>query len=106
MDNRQVHVPFLTPGLLGAEVETAAYQFHHLAFGVERDDPREYVHGQITTLRAAAIHPIVQSLPFDYSTATRLFKHLRAGLAVANVNLHDTRRNESRATIRPFIGSC
>lgn len=101
MDNRQIHVPFLTPALVGSSVETAAYQFHHLAFGVERDDPREYVHGQITTLRAASIHPIVQSLPFDLSTSVRVFRHLRAGLAVANVNLHDTRRDRSRATIRP-----
>ena len=101
MDNRQVHVPFLTPSLMGTEVETAAYQFHHLAFGLEKDDPQAYVHGQITTLRAASIHPIVQNLPLDLRSAIACFQRIRGGLAVANINLHDTRRAESRATIRP-----
>jgi choline dehydrogenase-like flavoprotein len=101
MDNRQVHVPFLTPSLMGTEVETAAYQFHHIAFGVERDDPQAYVHGQITTLRAASIHPIVQNLPLDLRSAIACFQRIRGGLAVANINLHDTRRRDSHATIRP-----
>lgn len=101
MDNRQIHVPFLTPALMGRDIETAAYQFHHLAFGVEREDPRDYVHGQITTLRAASIHPIVQNLPLDLRSAIAAFKRIRAGLAVANINLPDTRRSESRATILP-----
>ncbi|MBT8403702.1 MAG: hypothetical protein KJP18_07595 [Gemmatimonadetes bacterium] len=101
MDNRQVHVPFLTWSRMGAEVETASYQFHHLAFGIRRPDPRDYVHGQITTLRAAALHPIVQNLPLDTPSALAVFQRLRGGLAVANVNLRDTRRADSIATLRP-----
>jgi choline dehydrogenase-like flavoprotein len=101
MDNRQVHVPFLTWSRMGAEVDTAAYQFHHLAFGIRRPDPMDYVHGQITTLRAAALHPIVQNLPLDTPSALAVFRRLRGGLAVANVNLRDTRRAESTATLRP-----
>jgi choline dehydrogenase-like flavoprotein len=100
MDNRQIHVPFLTAARMGKEPETAAYQFHHLAFGLVRDEPRAYVHGQITTLRSASLHPIVQSLPLDTKTALAVFRRLRAGLAVANVNLHDARREESSATVR------
>jgi len=105
MDNRQVHIPFLTPGMLGRAVENASYQFHHLAFGLERPDPHEYVHGQITTLKSAAVHPIVQSLPLDLRGAMTVFRALRAGLGVANINLHDTRREESRITIRPVPGT-
>jgi choline dehydrogenase-like flavoprotein len=104
MDNRQVHVPFLTPGMIGRPVSTASYQFHHLAFGLDAPDPTEYVHGQITTLKAAAIHPIVQSLPLDSRSALALFRALRAGLGLANVNLHDRRRPESHVTIRPIDG--
>lgn len=99
MDNRQVHVPFLTLALMGADIDTSAYQFHHLAFGVAQDDPQAYVHGQITTLRAASIHPIVQNLPLDLRSAIECFKRIRAGLAVANINLHDTRRSDSTATL-------
>ena len=101
MDNRQVHVPFLTWSRMGADVETADYQFHHLAFGIRRPDPQDYVHGQITTLRAAALHPIVQNLPLDTPSALAAFQRPRGGLAVANVNLRDTRRATSTATLRP-----
>lgn len=105
MDNRQVHVPFLTPAMLGHPVNTASYQYHHLAFGLTRPDPKEYVHAQITTLKSASVHPIVQSLPLDFRGATAIFRALRAGLGIANVNLHDTRRPESRVTIRPISGT-
>lgn len=101
MDNRQMHMPFLTPALIGAPVSTASYQFHHLAFGIERERPEEYVHGQITTLRAASVHPIVQNLPLDLRTGLAFFRGIRAGLGIANINLHDVRRAESHVTIRP-----
>lgn len=102
MDNRQVHVPFLTPSRVGRGVETAAYQFHHLAFGIPGDTAADYVHGQITTLRAASVHPIVPNLPFDLRSAMAAFRIVRSGLAVANVNLSDARREISRATVRPL----
>ncbi|HEV8150638.1 MAG TPA: GMC oxidoreductase [Gemmatimonadales bacterium] len=105
MDNRQVHVPFLTPRLIGRGIETASYQFHHLAFGIERNAPRDYVHGQITTLKAASIHPIVQSLPLDLRGALGVFRAMRAGLGVVNLNLPDRRRSESHLTLRPIPGT-
>ncbi|MEP6572350.1 MAG: GMC oxidoreductase [Gemmatimonadota bacterium] len=101
MDNRQVHVPFLTPRMIAEPVNTAAYQFHHLAFGIERDDPAEYVHGQITTLKAASVHPILLGMPLDFKTALTVFRGIRTGLGLANVNLHDRRRATSVLTIRP-----
>ena len=104
MDNRQVHVPFLTFGLIGQPVSMASYQFHHLAFGIPQDDPRHYIHGQITTLKSASVHPIVQSMPLDLRTATDFFRAIRTGLGIANVNLHDTRRTESYLTLHPVEG--
>ena len=101
MDNRQVHIPFLSLAMIGQPVDTASYQFHHLAFGIEQPDPREYVHGQITTLKAASVHPIVQSLPLDFRAGLAVFRSLRTGLGIANVNLCDHRRPESCLTIRP-----
>lgn len=105
MDNRQAHVPFLTPAMIGRRIETASYQYHHLAVGIERETPREYVHGQITTLKAASIHPIVQSLPLDVRGALGLFRSMRAGLGVVNLNLPDRRRAESVLTLRPIPGT-
>jgi choline dehydrogenase-like flavoprotein len=101
MDNRQVHVPFLTPAMIGKPVRTASYQFHLLAFGLTNEDPAEYVHAQITTLKAAAVHPIVQGLPLDLAGSLAVFRALRTGLALANVNFHDRRRAESQLTILP-----
>ncbi len=99
MDNRQIHIPFLTPGQLGKPVETAAYQFHLLAFGLQATTPREYIHGQITTLRAASVHPIVGNLPVDYRTGLKLFRLLRAGLGIVNINLADERRTTSQVRL-------
>jgi choline dehydrogenase-like flavoprotein len=105
MDNRQVHVPFLTPRMLGQPVRTASYQYHHLAIGIERPDPQDYVHGQITTLKAASVHPIAENLPVDLRGAVGLFRAMRAGLGVVNLNLPDRRRAESRLTLRPLPGT-
>ncbi|MFN0178754.1 MAG: GMC oxidoreductase [Gemmatimonadales bacterium] len=101
MDNRQIHLPFLLPAMIGQAVPRDSYQFHHLAFGVERPDPTEYIHGQITTLRAASVHPVVSSLPMDFRGAMAAFRGLRSGLALANINLHDRRRSTSTLSIRP-----
>jgi len=105
MDNRQIHVPFLSPRMIGLPVKTASYQFHHLAIGIERAVTRDYVHGQITTLKAASIHPIVQSLPMDLRGALGLFRAMRAGLGVVNLNLSDCRRADSYLTLKPIEGS-
>ena len=104
MDNRQIHVPFLSPSMIGHPVDTASYQFHHLAFGITRPQGREYVHGQITTLKAAAIHPIVAGIPVSSRMGIALFKTIRAGLGVANVNLHDERRPDSHVSLQPGDG--
>ena len=104
MDNRQVHIPFFTPARLGRSVEQAAYQFHQLAFGFPASDPLEYIHGQITTLRAASIHPIVGNLPTDFRTALGVFRLLRSGLGIVNVNLADARRATSHLRLEAMNG--
>lgn len=92
MDNRQVMMPFLTMGRVGAEVPLASYQFHLLALALRTGHWRADVHGQVTTLKSAAVHPIVAALPFDLRTSLRIFRRLRAGLGVANIWLADSRR--------------
>lgn len=104
MDNRQIMMPFLSLNLLGQPVETHSYQFHQLAIGVERPRPEEYVHGQITTLKSASIHPIVQSFPLDMRSAIRAFRLCHGALGVANVWLHDRRAAHNLVTIRPRPG--
>jgi choline dehydrogenase-like flavoprotein len=105
MDNRQIMMPFLSLGMLGRPMRTHAYQFHQLALGIEQPRPEEYVHGQITSLKAAAVHPIAQSLPLDLRSALTVFRMTHAALGVANVWLHDRRADGNRITIRPQDGN-
>lgn len=93
MDNRQVLVPFVNPALIGRPFAAESYQYHLIGMGLEADVPREYVHAQITTLKTALVHPIVQRLPFDLATSTLVMRALHAALGIVNVNLADTRRD-------------
>jgi choline dehydrogenase-like flavoprotein len=95
MDNRQVLMPFVNLGMIGRQFSAETYQYHQLGMGVIADSPRDYVHGQITTLKTALVHPLIQRLPLDLSTATYAFRAIHAALGLVNVNFCDTRREEN-----------
>lgn len=99
MDNRQVLVPFVNTSRLGATVEWESYQYHQLALGLRAEDPRHYVHGLITTLKAALVHPIAQSVPLDLRVALDLARNAHAALGLVNLNFHDTRRAQNRVAL-------
>lgn len=99
MDNRQILVPFLNLSLIGERHDPNSYQYHQVAMGIDAGGPEGYVHGQITTLKTALVHPIVQNLPVDLRTALSIFRNIRAGLGVVNVNLRDSRREENCVTL-------
>jgi choline dehydrogenase-like flavoprotein len=101
MDNRQLLIPFLNVRMLGRGVRTDSYQYHLLGIRMKMGAPAESIHGQITTLKAALMHPIIQRLPFDLRTATVIARATHAALGVVNVNLHDTRRPENFVTLIP-----
>ena len=93
MDNRQVLIPFVNLRMMGVSYNAQSYQYHQLAIGLEAaDKPEEYLHGQITTLKTALVHPVIQNLPFDTATSRQVFRNLRSGLGVVNLNLFDRRR--------------
>lgn len=92
MDNRQALVPFVNMGMLGRQFKAETYQYHLLGLGLEGESPSDYVHGQITTLKTALVHPLIQRLPLDLASSTFLFRALHAALGLVNVNFRDTRR--------------
>jgi len=104
MDNRQVLVPFLNLKMIGKNYDPDTYQYHQLAIGFDNDDPHNYIHGQITTLKTALIHPIVQSMPANFPTSLFLFKNLRAALGVVNIMFPDHRRDENFLTLEKDKG--
>jgi len=99
MDNQQVLVPFLNFDMIGVPYRPSSYQYHLLGMGLEMADPREYVHGQITTLKTTMAHPIIQNLPFGLRTSRAVFRRLRSALGLVNVNFHDTRRDDCMVTL-------
>ncbi len=99
MDNRQLLVPFLNLAMIGKPFQPDSYQYHQLAMGIETPDPKHYVHCQITTLKTALAQPIITSMPLNLRTASFLFRNLRSGLGILNINLHDTRRDDNFLTL-------
>lgn len=93
MDNRQILIPFVNLRLVGRPYNPESYQYHQLGIGLETGNPREYVHGLITTLKTAMLHPILQNLPCDLKTAIFLLRTMHCALGIINVNFHDTPRS-------------
>ena len=99
MDNRQVLVPFVNLKMVGKPYHPESYQYHQIAVGFESENPKEYVHGQLTTLKSALIHPIVQNIPFDLKNSTFVFRNLHSALGVINLNFSDFRRENNYVTL-------
>jgi choline dehydrogenase-like flavoprotein len=99
MDNRQALVPFINLKMACKSYNPESYQYHLLAMGFQAENPKEYVHGQITTLKSALIHPIIQKIPLDLKTATYIFQNLHSALGVININFFDNRRSENYVSL-------
>ncbi len=104
MDNRQVLVPFINPAMLGKSYNPQSYQYHQLAIGFHYGEDKDYIHGQVTTLKTALMQPVLQTMPLDWKTATFLGRNLHSALGVANINYSDTRRRENYVSVIPAPG--
>jgi len=99
MDNRQILAPFINLQMIGKQFDPDTYQYHQLAVGIDMENPEEYIHGQITTLKTGMMQPPFQSMPLDFKTGIYLGRHLHSSLGVVNINLYDTRRKENYLTL-------
>jgi choline dehydrogenase-like flavoprotein len=99
MDNRQILMPFVNLGMLGRQWNPDTYQFHQLAMSVNLPNSSESIHGLITTLKTALIHPLVQTLPFDLGCSLSAFRSVHGALGLINVNLPDNRRNDNTVSL-------
>ena len=95
MDNRQVLMPFVNLNMLGRQFSPDSYQYHLLGIGLDAPSPRDYVHAQITTLKTALVHPLIQRLPLNLAASTHLFRAVHAALGLVNINFRDTRREDN-----------
>jgi choline dehydrogenase-like flavoprotein len=98
-DNRQVLAPFLNLGMFGHSYNPDCYQYHQLAIGMVSESG-QYIHGQITPLKTATVHPIIQRLPLDLKSAIRVFSNFRSSLGILNLAFCDRRRDENYLTLK------
>ena len=105
MDNRQILVPFLNPGMVGIPYPEKSYQYNQLAMELSEATARETVHCLITTLKTAMIHPVIEKFPFDLKTSVKLFQNIHAALGVINVNFYDTRRDDCYLSLDTIAGT-
>jgi hypothetical protein len=101
MDNRQILMPFVNLKMAGKPYNPNSYQYHQLAIGIDSDDPAGYVHGLVTTLKTAGIHPVLQTMPLDFGGAISLFRNLHSALGLVNINFSDYRREDNHITLEP-----
>jgi choline dehydrogenase-like flavoprotein len=94
MDNRQVLMPFVNLRMLGRPWSSETYQYHQVAMAVQMETG-EMIHGLVTTLKTALIHPLVQTLPFDLGAGVAAFRSIHGALGMVNINLPDHRRDEN-----------
>jgi choline dehydrogenase-like flavoprotein len=103
MDNRQILMPFVNLRMIGKQWDPASYQYHQVAMAVRLPESGEMIHGLVTTLKTALIHPLVQSLPFDLRTAVSAFRSLHGALGMVNINFPDHPRPQNYATLDAAI---
>lgn len=99
MDNRQVFVPFINLKMIGKHYNPESYQYHQISMELERELPKEYIDVQVTTLKTATIHPIIQSMFFDLKTSVFIFKNVHAALGIASISFSDCRRDGNYLTL-------
>jgi choline dehydrogenase-like flavoprotein len=99
MDNRQILMPFVNLTMLGKPWNPETYQYHQVAMSVRTQEAGEAVHGLITTLKTALIHPLVQTLPFDLGTAVSAFRNIHGALGMININFADHPREDNCITL-------
>jgi choline dehydrogenase-like flavoprotein len=99
MDNRQILMPFVNLRMLGRRWNPDSYQYHQVAIAVQMQNTGRYIHGLVTTLKTALIHPLVQTLPFDLGTSASAFRNVHGALGMVNINSPDHRREENYATL-------
>ena len=91
MDTTVVKVPFVSLRSIGAAPEPRAFQFNRLIIGLTGSPPPwpQYLHGELLHLTSLIYHPLIERMPFDSRTSTRLFFALRSALGVVTLFFPD-----------------
>ena len=94
MDTAVVKIPFVSLRAVGQPAEARSFQFNRLNLGVideqadEQATPR-YLHGEVLHLTGLNYHPLIERMPFDSRTSSRLFFTMKSALGVVSLFFPD-----------------
>jgi len=91
MDTTVIKIPFVSLRAIGHPAEPRAFQFNRLIVGIVGGAggwPR-YLHGELLHLTSLIYHPLIERMPFDSRTSSRLFFLLRSALGVVSLFFPD-----------------
>jgi choline dehydrogenase-like flavoprotein len=91
MDTTVVKIPFVALRSVGSAPPPRAFQFNRLILGLT-DNPSPwpaYLHGELLHLTSLVYHPLIERMPFDSRTSSRLFFALRPALGVVTLFFPD-----------------
>lgn len=91
MDTAVVKIPYVLLRALGQPADERAFQFNRLILGLvgsSADWPR-YLHGEVLHLTGLIYHPLIEHMPFDSRTASRLFFAMKSALGVVSLFFPD-----------------
>jgi choline dehydrogenase-like flavoprotein len=91
MDTTVVKIPFLALRSIGQPPDAHSFQFNRLIAGMISESapwPR-YLHAELLHLTSLIYHPLIEQLPFDTRTSTKLFFAFKPALGVATLFFPD-----------------
>ena len=91
MDTTVVRIPFLALRSIGQPADARSFQFNRLIAGMVgefRPWPR-YLHAELLHLTSLIYHPLIERMPFDTRTSSKLFFAVRPAIGAATLFFPD-----------------
>jgi choline dehydrogenase-like flavoprotein len=91
MDTAVVRIPYVALSNIGRAEDSRSFQLNRLIAAVLHESPPwpRYLHAEILHLGSLLYHPLIERLPFDTRTSSRLFFALKSALGVATLFFPD-----------------
>jgi choline dehydrogenase-like flavoprotein len=91
MDTTVVRIPFLALRSIGQPPDARSFQFNRLIAGVidESTSWPRYLHAELLHLTSLIYHPLIERMPFDTRTSSKLFFAVRPAIGAATLFFPD-----------------
>ena len=91
MDTTVVRIPFLALRSIGQPADARSFQFNRLIAGMigESTSWPRYLHAELLHLTSLIYHPLIEHMPFDTRTSSKLFFAVRPAIGAATLFFPD-----------------